>query len=203
MDKPTVMTVWHLNSWTWLLVPMKFRLGIRDLDDSVCWTFTSAIFVPHVICLGLTAIYSWYPRVGAQLRSGLNVSEWTSECENWFETHCKNILRSQMPPLSGPEWWSTLCLSSKAPKLTKVMEAAAKSYITNLRLTHSWSLNVLGQYLYIFFTCKIMIREIKRAHLLRAIHPHWVADEWAFYFNVVFLKSISYSINSATIISNI
>jgi hypothetical protein len=49
----------------------------------------------------------------------------------------KNILQSKAPPLSGSEWRSSLRLSSKAPKLTQAMEAAAKSYITDLTLTRS------------------------------------------------------------------
>lgn len=84
------------------------------------------------ICLGPTGIYSWYPRVGNWLGCGLNIGEWTSECENWFETHHKNILQSKAAPLSGSEWRSSLRLSSRAPKLTQAMEAAAKSYIINL-----------------------------------------------------------------------
>ena len=48
-----------------------------------------------------------------------------------------------------------------------------------------------------------MIRETKWAHLLRAIHPHWVADERAFYFDIICLKSIGYTINSTTIVGDI
>jgi hypothetical protein len=35
----------------------------------------------------------------------------------------------------------------------------------------------------------------------QAMPAHWVADEWAFYFNNVYLKNICCAINSTTIVT--
>ena len=80
------------------------------------------------IILDQTALVSWFPRQNTWNVSGLDVGQWTHECEEWYVKRVKYI-QGGGGPCSQSEWCTLTHFTQKGPKLSYHMNLAANSYI--------------------------------------------------------------------------
>lgn len=71
---------------------------------------------------------SWFPKNNIWGQSGYNVGKWTEECEQWFLDRMTEI-RQGGQPLDSHTWRSKILLSRKAPKVLRMMDTVATSFI--------------------------------------------------------------------------
>ena len=74
------------------------------------------------------SIVSWFPRHNKWSGCGLNVGQWTDECESWYVKWVQEIQAGGVPR-SQTDWRDLIHLTRKAPKLVHHMNLAASSYI--------------------------------------------------------------------------
>ena len=74
---------------------------------------------------------SWFPRHNKWSSCGLNVGQWTDECESWYVKRVQDIQAGGASglPRSQADWRDLIHLTRKAPKLVYQMNLAASSYI--------------------------------------------------------------------------
>ena len=80
---------------------------------------------------GLPKRVSWFPPPNVWNLCGLNVGQWTEECEIWFQQHVSNIHRGKFQPLSTKEWRGSIRNTRVAVKLTYQMKLAAAKFISS------------------------------------------------------------------------
>ena len=80
------------------------------------------------IFLDEVALVSWFPRQNNWNVSGLNVGQWTHECEEWYVKRV-NTIQEGGAPLKQHEWRNVTRFTRKGPKLVYHMNLAASSYI--------------------------------------------------------------------------
>lgn len=90
-------------------------------------------YVTYVSLLNQTiidqvALVSWFPRQKNCNVSGLNVGQWTHECEEWYVNRV-NTIQQGGTPLKQNEWRNMTHFTRKGPKLVYHMNLAASSYI--------------------------------------------------------------------------
>ncbi|KAJ3859441.1 hypothetical protein EV359DRAFT_50836 [Lentinula novae-zelandiae] len=98
----------------------------EDEIDLICGTYEIATgkFAQY-------AIRSWWPRPISWKSSGLNVGYWSSDAENWFQSHMKGILETpgSVKPLSNNQWRSVLKFNTDSPKLSHKNDLLAAEYL--------------------------------------------------------------------------
>jgi hypothetical protein len=78
--------------------------------------------------LGQVALVSWFPRQNNWNVSGLNVGQWTHECEEWYVKRV-NAIQEGGTPLNQHDWRNLTRFTRKGQKLRYHMNLAASSYI--------------------------------------------------------------------------
>ncbi|KAJ3507459.1 hypothetical protein NLJ89_g6294 [Agrocybe chaxingu] len=71
------------------------------------------------------ALVSWFPRPNAWASSGLDVHQWTVECEDWFIRRRKEITEDKAQPKNSNTWRRDLRFTQSAPELIRKMNAAS------------------------------------------------------------------------------
>src|ERR1700761_7996046 len=104
---------------------MSYRSRIRQLSAGcIVYTVSSPHLMKHTLLTitigqpGSEAEVSWWPQQSTWLSSGFYVGYWTSQCEEWYQNHLKEIGKmSQKALRTASEWKSAL----KQHKKTRVM----------------------------------------------------------------------------------
>jgi hypothetical protein len=73
---------------------------------------------------------SWFPPPNIWDKCGLNVGQWTSECEKWFQGHVSKIRSGNFQPLSSKDWRDQIRNTRIAVKLMYQMQKGAASFIS-------------------------------------------------------------------------
>ena len=73
---------------------------------------------------------SWFPPPHIWDLCALNVSQWTEECEKWFERHVSEIHSGTFQPLSSKAWRIHIRNTRLATKVTYQMKKGAADFIS-------------------------------------------------------------------------
>lgn len=65
--------------------------------------------------------------------SGLNVGQWTEECETWFKDHVSKIHSGDFQPCSSGSWRQKLKLTRISQTVKFKVKKAAASYISAIQ----------------------------------------------------------------------